>query len=63
MPSLKPKRLLSKDKRGAVRLAIKALKQRAESIRELGSFGTKGPFMHCIYAIDTLKQLLKRRKE
>ena len=63
MPSVKRKRLLSKNERDAVELAIKALKERAEGISERGSFGTKGPFMYCIYAIDALKQLLKRRKE
>jgi hypothetical protein len=63
MPSVKRKRLLSKDERGAVELAIKALQERAERISERGSFGTKGPFMYCIYAMDTLKQLLERRKE
>ena len=62
MPSVKPKRLLSKDERYAVELAIKALKERAESIGELCSFGYKGSYMHCIYAIDTLKQLSERRK-
>jgi hypothetical protein len=56
-PDKKRKPLLSRDERDAVRLAIQALE---------GCCGTgtlKPSFMCRVYAIDSLKQLLRMRKE
>lgn len=55
------KGFLTEDEQDAIRLGIKALKQKAD---DMGSalFAPKGPIMYCLYAADDLKRLLKRGK-
>ena len=51
---------LTEDEIDAIESGIKALEQKARGIESMGSFGTKGPFMYCQYAIRDLRRLLKR---
>ena len=52
---------LTEDERDAIKLGIKALKQKADDMSST-LFARKGPIMYCIYAAEELRHLLKRGK-